>query len=304
MRKTTLKIMIAVGTAAVLMTGCFGNKQAPAAPAETAAAAESTAEGTAAGDAGAEKKDSAGTDKKDSADKHKKDSAGTDKKDSADKDKKDSAGEEKKEGAAEESKASDESAAEGETAAGAQEGTNALVKSAASALQKQATEAWGAYGSTNVNVNQARKLLIITLNRAGLTDEAVRSMSQEDWTELSGKAQQLASQCKSAMDKMGLKDYHVGVELVDSVGGKDYLKIVDGNVDYDVWNQIAGERAAQAVRDAEAALAAAQAATAPAVSSEFGPGAGLTAADGKVSERVTSAGAETPAATPGTPAQQ
>ena len=64
------------------------------------------------------------------------------------------------------SKASDESAAEGETAAGAQEGTNALVKSAASALQKQATEAWGAYGSTNVNVNQARKLLIITLNRS------------------------------------------------------------------------------------------------------------------------------------------
>ena len=293
MKKTTLKIMVAVGAAAVLMTGCFGSKQAPAAPAETTAAA--AAESAAAADAGADKKDSAGADKKDSTGTDKKDSAGTDKKDSAGTDKKDGAGEEKKESAAEESKAADESAAAEETAAGAQEGTNALVKSAASALQKQATETWGAYGSTNVNVNQARKLLIITLNRAGLTDEAVRSMSQEDWMELSSKAQQLASQCKGAMDKMGLKDYHVGVELVDSVGGKDYLKIVDGNVDYDVWSQIAGERAAQAVRDAEAAMAAAQAATAPAVSSEFGPGAGLTAADGKISERVTAAGAETSA---------
>ena len=314
MRKTTLKIMAAVGAAAVLMTGCFGNKQAPAAPAETtaAAAAESAAGSAAAGDAGAEKKDSAGAEKKDSAGAEKKDSAGAEKKDSSGEEKKDSAAEETKEGTAEgESKAADESsAAAEETAAGAQEGTNALVKSAASALQKQAAEAWKGYGSANVNVNQARKLLIVTLNRADLTDEAVRAMSEEDWKELSSKAQQLASQCKSAMDKMGLKDYHVGVEVVDSVGGKDYLKIVDGNVDYDVWSQIAGERAAQAVRDAEAAAAAAaasaaaEAATAPAVSSEFGPGAGLTPADGKVSERVTAVVAETTAAAAETPAQQ
>ena len=288
MRKTTLKIMIAVGAAAVLMTGCFGKKQAPAAPAETtaAAAAESAAESAAAGDAGTEKKDGAGTDKKDSA---------AEKKDGAGEEKKDSAAEETKEGTAgEESKASDESGAADETAAGAQEGTNALLKSAASALEKQAKEAWGAYGGANVNVNQARKLLIVSLNRAGLTDEAIRNMSEEDWRELSSKAQQLASQCKGAVDKMGLKDFHVGVELVDSAGGKDYLKIVDGNVDYDVWAQIAGERAAQAVRDAEAALAAAETA-APAVPSEFGPGAGLTAADGKVSERVSAVGAEAPA---------
>ena len=313
MRKTTLKIMAAVGAAAVLMTGCFGNKQAPAAPAETtaAAAAESAAGSAAAGDAGAEKKDSAEAEKKDSAGAEKKDSAGAEKKDSSGEEKKDSAAEETKEGTAEgESKAADESAAADETAAGAQEGTNALVRSAASALQKQAAEAWKSYGSANVNVNQARKLLIVTLNRADLTDEAVRAMSEEDWKELSSKAQQLASQCKSAMDKMGLKDYHVGVEVVDSVGGKDYLKIVDGNVDYDVWSQIAGERATQAVRDAEAAAAAAaasaaaEAATAPAVSSEFGPGAGLTPADGKVSERVTAVVAETTAAAAETPAQQ
>ena len=291
MRKTTLKIMIAVGAAAVLMTGCFGSKQAPAAPAETAAAAaaESAAESAAAGDAGADKKDSAGADKKDSA--------GTEKKDSTGEEKKESAAEETKEGTAEEeSKAADESKAAEETAAGAQEGTNALLKSAASALEKQAGETWKSYGSANVNVNQARKLLIVTLNRAGLTDEAIRSMSEEDWKDLSGKAQQLATQCKGAMDKMGLKDYHVGVELVDSVGGKDYLKIVDGNVDYDVWSQIAGERAAAAAKAAQDALAEAEtAAAAPVVSSEFGPGAGLTAADGKVSERVTAAGTETSA---------
>jgi cobalamin biosynthesis protein CbiD len=155
-----------------------------------------------------------------------------------------------------------------------------------------------------VNVNQARKLLIVTLNHAGLTDEAIRSMSEEDWAALSGKAQQLASQCKSAMDKMGLKDYHVGVELVDSVGGKDYLKIVDGNVDYNVWGQIAGERAAAAAKAAAEALTQEETAAAPAVSTGFGPGAGLTPADGKPSERVTTAGAETPAAETEAPAEQ
>ena len=282
MRKTTLKIMIAVGAAAVLMTGCFGSKQAPAAPAEatTAAAAESAAESAAAESAGEEKKDSAG---------EKKESAGA-------AEAKESAAEETKEGtAAEESNVADESAAAGETSGGTQEGTSALLRSAASALQKQAGEAWGAYGSSNVHVNEARKLLIVSLNRAGLTDEAVRSMSQEDWAELTGKAQQLAAQCKSAMDKMGLKDYHVGVELVDSVGGKDYLKIVDGVVDYDVWGQIAGERAAAAAKAAAEALTQEETAAAPVVSTGFGPGAGLTPADGKPSERVTAAGAEAPA---------
>ena len=290
MRKTTLKIMIAVGAAAVLMTGCFGSKQAPAAPAETttAAAAESAAESAAADSAAEEKKDSAAEEKKDSAAEEKKESAAEETKESA-------AEETKEETAAEESKAGEESSAAEETAAGTQEGTNALLRSAASALQKQAGEAWGAYGTTNVHVNEARKLLIVSLNRAGLTDEAVRSMSAEDWAELSGKAQQLASQCKGAMDKMGLKDFHVGVELVDSVGGKDYLKIVDGVVDYDVWGQIAGERAAAAAKAAAEALAQTETAAAPVVSTGFGPGAGLTPADGKPSERVTTAGAEAPA---------
>lgn len=282
MRKTTLKIMIAVGAAAVLMTGCFGSKQAPAAPAEatTAAAAESAAESAAADSAAEEKKESAAEEKKESAAEETKESA---------------AEETKEETAAEESKAADESSAAEETTAGTQAGTSALLRTAASALQKQAGEAWGAYGSSNVHVNEARKLLIVSLNRAGLTDEAVRSMSQEDWAELTGKAQQLAAQCKSAMDKMGLKDYHVGVELVDSVGGKDYLKIVDGVVDYDVWGQIAGERAAAAAKAAAEALTQEETAAAPAVSTGFGPGAGLTPADGKPSERVTTAGAEAPA---------
>ena len=291
MRKTTLKIMIAVGAAAVLMTGCFGSKQAPAAPAEatTAAAAESAAESAAADSAGEEKKDSAG-EKKESA------GAAEAKESAAEETKEGTAAEETKEGtAAEESNVADESAAAGETSGGTQEGTSALLRSAASALQKQAGEAWGAYGSSNVHVNEARKLLIVSLNRAGLTDEAVRSMSQEDWAELTGKAQQLAAQCKSAMDKMGLKDYHVGVELVDSVGGKDYLKIVDGVVDYDVWGQIAGERAAAAAKAAAEALTQEETAAAPVVSTGFGPGAGLTPADGKPSERVTAAGAEAPA---------
>ena len=150
-------------------------------------------------------------------------------------------------------------------------------------------------------VNEARKLLIVSLNKAGLTDETVRSMSEEEWAELSGKARQLATQCKGAMDKMGLKDYRVGVELVDSAGGKDYLKIVDGVVDYDVWGQVTGERAAAAAKAAADALAQAQAlaeaqaaseTAAPAVSNAFGPGAGLTPADGKPSEHVTAAGAE------------
>ena len=56
MRKTTLKIMVAVAAAAVLMTGCFGNKQAPAEATTAAAGAESAA----AESAGGENKDSAG----------------------------------------------------------------------------------------------------------------------------------------------------------------------------------------------------------------------------------------------------
>ena len=50
MKKTALKIMMAAGVTAVLMTGCFGSRQAPAAPADaaTTAAAESAAESAAA----------------------------------------------------------------------------------------------------------------------------------------------------------------------------------------------------------------------------------------------------------------
>ena len=273
--------MMGAGVTAVLMTGCFGSKQAPAAPAEatTAAAAESAAA------------DSAAADQKDSA-AEKKDSAGAEKKEDAKADKKEETGAEAKEGtAAEESKAADESAAEGETAAdgasaGAQAGTNALLKSAASTLEKQAAEAWGTYGKADVNVNAARNLMIVTLHRDGLTDETLRSLSEEDWRELTARAQQLSAQYKDAVNKMGLKDFHVGVEIVDSIGSKDYLKVVDGNVDYDAWAQIALERAAAAEAAAQAALQQAETA-ATVVYNEAGPGAALTPADGKPSERVT-----------------
>ena len=199
MKKTALKIMMAAGVTAVLMTGCFGSRQAPAAPADaaTTAAAESAAESAAA-------------------------------------DQKEETKAEAKEGtAAEESKAADESGAAGETAAGetaadgasagTQAGTSALLKSAASTLEKQAAEVWGAYGKADVNVNAARNLMIVTLHRDGLTDETIRSLSEEDWKELSSKAQQLSAQYKDAVNKMGLKDFHVGVEIVDSTSAKDYL---------------------------------------------------------------------------------
>ena len=290
MKKTALKIMMAAGVTAVLMTGCFGSKQAPAAPADaaTTAAAESAAE-------------SAAADQKDSA-AEKKEDAGAEKKEDAAAEKKEETKAEAKEGtAAEESKAADESGAAGETAAGetaagetaadgasagTQAGTSALLKSAASTLEKQAAEVWGAYGKADVNVNAARNLMIVTLHRDGLTDETIRSLSEEDWKELSSKAQQLSAQYKDAVNKMGLKDFHVGVEIVDSTSAKDYLKVVDGNVDYDAWGQIALEHAAAAQAAAEAALQQAETAAAT-VYNEVGPGAALTPADGKPSERVT-----------------
>ena len=280
MKKTALKIMMAAGVTAVLMTGCFGSKQAPAAPADaaTTAAAESAAE-------------SAAADQKDSA-AEKKEDAGAEKKEDAVAEKKEETKAEAKEGtAAEESKAADESGAAGETAAdgasaGTQAGTSALLKSAASTLEKQAAEVWGAYGKADVNVNAARNLMIVTLHRDGLTDETIRSLSEEDWKELSSKAQQLSAQYKDAVNKMGLKDFHVGVEIVDSTSAKDYLKVVDGNVDYDAWGQIALEHAAAAQAAAEAALQQAETAAAT-VYNEVGPGAALTPADGKPSERVT-----------------
>ena len=43
MKKTALKIMMAAGVTAVLMTGCFGSKQAPAAPADAATTAAAAA---------------------------------------------------------------------------------------------------------------------------------------------------------------------------------------------------------------------------------------------------------------------
>ncbi len=286
MKKTALKIMMAAGVTAVLMTGCFGSKQAPAAPADaaTTAAAESAAE-------------SAAADQKDSAAAEKKEDAGAEKKDDSAAEKKEETGAEAKDGtAAEESKAADESGAAGETAAGetaadgasagTQAGTSALLKSAASTLEKQAAEVWGAYGKADVNVNAARNLMIVTLHRDGLTDETIRSLSEEDWKELSSKAQQLSAQYKDAVNKMGLKDFHVGVEIVDSTSAKDYLKVVDGNVDYDAWGQIALEHAAAAQAAAEAALQQAETAAAT-VYNEVGPGAALTPADGKPSERVT-----------------
>ncbi|MBR3008255.1 MAG: hypothetical protein IKH70_06615, partial [Stomatobaculum sp.] len=246
MKKTALKIMMAAGVTAVLMTGCFGSKQAPAAPADaaTTAAAESAAE-------------SAAADQKDSAAAEKKEDAGAEKKEDAAAEKKEETKAEAKEGtAAEESKAADESGAAGETAAGetaadgasagTQAGTSALLKSAASTLEKQAAEVWGAYGKADVNVNSARNLMIVTLHRDGLTDETIRNLSEEDWRALTSKAQQLSAQYKDAVNKMGLKDFHVGVEIVDSTGAKDYLKVVDGNVDYDAWSQIALEHAAAA----------------------------------------------------------
>ena len=290
MKKTALKIMMAAGVTAVLMTGCFGSKQAPAAPADaaTTAAAESAAE-------------SAAADQKDSA-AEKKEDAGAEKKEDAAAEKKEETKAEAKEGtAAEESKAADESGAAGETAAGetaagetaadgasagTQAGTSALLKSAASTLEKQAAEVWGAYGKADVNVNAARNLMIVTLHRDGLTDETIRSLSEEDWKELSSKAQQLSAQYKDAVNKMGLKDFHVGVEIVDSTSAKDYLKVVDGNVDYDAWGQIALEHAAAVQAAAEAALQQAETAAAT-VYNEVGPGAALTPADGKPSERVT-----------------
>ena len=128
--------------------------------------------------------------------------------------------------------------------------------------------------------------MIVTLHRDGLTDETIRSLSEEDWKELSSKAQQLSAQYKDAVNKMGLKDFHVGVEIVDSTSAKDYLKVVDGNVDYDAWGQIALEHAAAAQAAAEAALQQAETAAAT-VYNEVGPGAALTPADGKPSERVT-----------------
>ena len=280
MKKTALKIMMAAGVTAVLMTGCFGSKQAPAAPADaaTTAAAESAAESAAADqkDSAAEKKEDAGAEKKDDSAAEKKEETGAEAKDGT---------------AAEESKAADESGAAGETAAdgasaGTQAGTSALLKSAASTLEKQAAEVWGAYGKADVNVNAARNLMIVTLHRDGLTDETIRSLSEEDWKELSSKAQQLSAQYKDAVNKMGLKDFHVGVEIVDSTGAKDYLKVVDGSVDYDAWGQIALEHAAAAQAAAEAALQQAETAAAT-VYNEVGPGAALTPADGKPSERVT-----------------
>ena len=280
MKKTALKIMMAAGVTAVLMTGCFGSKQAPAAPADaaTTAAAESAAA------------DSAAADQKDSA-AEKKEDAGAEKKEDAAAEKKEETKAEAKEGtAAEESKAADESAAESETAAegasaGTQAGTSALLKSAASTLEKQAAEVWGAYGKADVNVNAARNLMIVTLHRDGLTDETIRNLSEEDWRALTSKAQQLSAQYKDAVNKMGLKDFHVGVEIVDSTSAKDYLKVVDGNVDYDAWSQIALEHAAAAQAAAEAALQQAETAAAV-VYNEVGPGAALTPADGKPSERV------------------
>ena len=280
MKKTALKIMMAAGVTAVLMTGCFGSRQAPAAPAEatTAAAAESAAE-------------SAAADQKDSAAEKKEDAAAEKKEDAAAEKKEETKAEAKEGTAAEESKAADESAAEGETAAegasaGSQAGTNALLKSAASTLEKQAAEAWGAYGKADVNVNSARNLMIVTLHRDGLTDEAIRNLSEEDWRELTSKAQQLSAQYKDAVNKMGLKDFHVGVEIVDSIGSKDYLKVVDGNVDYDAWAQIALERAAAAEAAAQEALQQAETSAAAVLYNEVGPGAALTPADGKLSERV------------------
>ena len=286
MKKTALKIMMAAGVTAVLMTGCFGSKQAPAAPADAATTA--AAESAAAESAAADQKDSAA---------EKKEDAGAEKKEDAGAEKKEEASAEAKDGtAAEESKAADESGAAGETAAGetaadgasagTQAGTSALLKSAASTLEKQAAEVWGAYGKADVNVNAARNLMIVTLHRDGLTDETIRSLSEEDWKELSSKAQQLSAQYKDAVNKMGLKDFHVGVEIVDSTGAKDYLKVVDGNVDYDAWGQIALEHAAAAQAAAEAALQQAETA-AVTVYNEVGPGAALTPADGKPSERVT-----------------
>ena len=285
MKKTALKIMMAAGVTAVLMTGCFGSKQAPAAPADaaTTAAAESAAE-------------SAAADQKDSA-AEKKEDAGAEKKEDAAAEKKEETKAEAKEGtAAEESKAADESGAAGETAAGetaadgasagTQAGTSALLKSAASTLEKQAAEVWGAYGKADVNVNAARNLMIVTLHRDGLTDETIRSLSEEDWKELSSKAQQLSAQYKDAVNKMGLKDFHVGVEIVDSTSAKDYLKVVDGNVDYDAWAQIALERAAAAEAAAQEALQQAETSAAAVLYNEVGPGAALTPADGKLSERV------------------
>ena len=291
MKKTALKIMMAAGVTAVLMTGCFGSRQAPAAPADAATTA--AAESAAAESAAADQKDSAA---------EKKEDAGAEKKEDAGAEKKEEASAEAKDGtAAEESKAADESGAAGETAAGetaagetaadgasagTQAGTSALLKSAASTLEKQAAEVWGAYGRADVNVNAARNLMIVTLHRDGLTDETIRSLSEEDWKELSSKAQQLSAQYKDAVNKMGLKDFHVGVEIVDSTSAKDYLKVVDGNVDYDAWGQIALEHAAAAQAAAEAALQQAETAAAT-VYNEVGPGAALTPADGKPSERVT-----------------
>ena len=137
-----------------------------------------------------------------------------------------------------------------------------------------------------MDVSAARKLLIVSLNRAGLTDEAIRNMSEEDWRELTARAQQLSAQYKDAVHKMGLKDFHVGVEIVDSIGSKDYLKVVDGNVDYDAWAQIALERAAAAEAAAQAALQQAETSAAAVIYDQVGPGAALTPADGKPSERV------------------
>ena len=285
MKKQTLMFMIAAGLTAVMVTGCFGKKAAPQAAdgATTAAVVESSA----AQDAGSDQKDSAGADKKDGA--------GADQKDGADK--------ESKEGsAADESNAAAESGAADESSAAAQEGNTALLKSAASAIEKQISGTWGNYGKADVNVNAARNLVIVTLHRDGLTDETLRAMSEEEWRELSGKVQDLAAQYKSTADKLGLKNVHVGVELVDSVSSsKDYLKIVDGNVDYDVWAQLAREHEAEAAAAAQKALEEASAAAETVFSGEVGPGVGLSTADGQLSSRLSGAAAETAeAAGPGT----
>ena len=291
--------MIAAGLTAVMVTGCFGKKAAPQAAdgATTAAVVESSA----AQDAGSDQKDSAGADKKDNAGADKKDSA--DKKDGAGADQKDGADKESKEGsAADESNAAAESGAADESSAAAQEGNTALLKSAASAIEKQISGTWGNYGKADVNVNAARNLVIVTLHRDGLTDETLRAMSEEEWRELSGKVQDLAAQYKSTADKLGLKNVHVGVELVDSVSSsKDYLKIVDGNVDYDVWAQLAREHEAEAAAAAQKALEEASAAAETVFSGEVGPGVGLSTADGQLSSRLSGAAAETAeAAGPGT----